>query len=74
MSDADLTEEYPTQRTRFWLEFFKPVALIINAGIVAMILVTKAPSVYRWAAVAVAAVSLSAGLWKGWQFKRRYSL
>ncbi len=70
-----MTEEYPTQRTRFWLAFFYPSALVINAGLIAMVLVMpKAPYGFKWAAAAAAVLSLALAVLKGRQFKQRYNL
>ena len=70
-----MTEEYPTQRTRFWLAFFYPSALVINAGIIATVLVMpRVPNGFKWAAAIAAVLSLVLALLKGRQFKRRYSL
>lgn len=69
-------DTYPTQRTRFWLEFFYPNALVLNAGIMLAVAVfaIKAPVGYRWAALAAAVLLLAGALVKARKFKRRYSL
>lgn len=70
-----MTEQEPTQRTRYWLDFLYPSALVINAGIVATVIVMPwAPYPYKVAAGVLAIVILTAGIFKARQFRRRYNL